>query len=60
MKSLFFAAVSCSAFRMGKDQVDLSEMELGRYFNSRDEPIVLSQSKSHARLVLRKHVKNYE
>jgi hypothetical protein len=29
-----------------------SMMELGRYFNSRDEPIVLSQTHNHARLVL--------
>lgn len=27
-------------------------MELGRYFNSKDEPIVLSQTHNHARLVL--------
>jgi len=27
-------------------------MELGRYFNSKDEPIVLSQSHNHARIVL--------
>ena len=27
-------------------------MELGRFFNSKDEPIVLSQEQNHARLVL--------
>ena len=29
-----------------------SLMELGRYFNSKDEPIVLAQTHNHARLVL--------
>ena len=31
---------------------EVSVMELGRYFNSKDEPIVLSKDHSHARLVL--------
>jgi len=29
-----------------------SEMELGRYFNAKEEPIVLSRSKKHTRLTL--------
>jgi hypothetical protein len=32
--------------------VESSMMELGRFFNSKDEPIVLSQTHNHARLVL--------
>jgi len=33
-------------------QIENRLMELGRYFNADDEPIVLSQSHNHARLVL--------
>jgi hypothetical protein len=29
-------------------------MELGRYYNSKDESIILAQSHNHARLVLNK------
>jgi len=32
-------------------------MELGRYFGSNDEPIVLSQSHNHARVVLNRRNK---
>jgi hypothetical protein len=32
--------------------------ELGRYFNARDEPIILSQSHNHARVVLKKAKKS--
>ena len=35
-----------------KIMAQTSLMELGRYFNSKDEPIVLSQVHNHARLVL--------
>jgi hypothetical protein len=35
-----------------KMMVESSMMELGRYFNNKDEPIVLAQSHNHARLVL--------
>ena len=34
------------------DIAESSEMELGRYFNAKDEPIVLSRTKKHARLAL--------
>jgi hypothetical protein len=33
-------------------------MELGRYFNSKDEPIVLSKTNNHARLVLQRRSRN--
>lgn len=33
-------------------------MELGRYFNSKDEPILLSKDHNHARLVLTQRRKN--
>jgi hypothetical protein len=32
--------------------MESSMMELGRYFNSKDEPIVLAKTNNHARLVL--------
>ena len=33
-------------------------MELGRYFNSKDEPIVLTNNRQHARLTLTRGKKN--
>ena len=38
--------------------IESSLMELGRYFNSKDEPIDLSQSNNHARIVLNRRSRN--
>lgn len=38
--------------------MESSMMELGRYFNSKDEPIVLSKTNNHARLVLQRRSRN--
>ena len=40
------------------DIEERSTMELGRYFNSKGEPILLSQDHSHARLVLTRRSKS--
>lgn len=38
--------------------MESSMMELGRYFNSKDEPIVLAKTNNHARLVLQRRSRN--
>ena len=37
---------------------EISDMELGRYFNAKDEPIVLSRSKKHGRVTLTRRSKS--
>jgi hypothetical protein len=53
---LFGLISSTNAFKLAAEtQVNTtenSEMELGRYFNAKEEPIVLSRSKKHMRLAL--------